>query len=170
IGVVMPEEMRDLHTHDDIRTAIDGKATKYGMLNHPLIIVVNVLDDFCDDDDIWNALFGGEQMVVIRQGVGQFRHEWGHRAANGALRGRGGARNRLASAISVTHQLSPSTLRSRAVDLIHNPWAVNPLPVAALPIPQITISVPDGQLHRHDGIHHADLLGIPDAWPVQDRD
>jgi hypothetical protein len=80
VGLVMPAEMRDLHTHDDIRAAIDGKGSKYGNLGLPLVVAVNVLDDFCDDDDIWNALFGEEQITVTREPGGDFRHDWGPRA------------------------------------------------------------------------------------------
>src|SRR5205807_749739 len=49
VGIVTPEGMRLLRTHDDIRAAIDGKGTKYGALELPLIVAVNVLDDFCDE-------------------------------------------------------------------------------------------------------------------------
>jgi len=77
VGVVMPMEMRMLHTHDDIRAAVEGKATKYGALELPLVVAVNILDDFCGDIDIWNALFGEEQLVAIRQADGQRRDEMG---------------------------------------------------------------------------------------------
>jgi hypothetical protein len=66
VGVVLPMEMRLLHTHDDIRAAVEGKATKYGALELPLVVAVNVMDDFCEDIDIWNALFGEEQLVACR--------------------------------------------------------------------------------------------------------
>lgn len=164
----MPAEMRVLRTHDDIRAAIEGKATKYGDLDCPLIFAVNVLDDFCDDGDIWNALFGEEQVVLTRQADGHFRHDWGQRAPNGAWRGRRGPRNRLVSVASISHCISPSTLRSTSVGLIHNPWTVNPLAIDALPLPQITISLTDGRIHKHDGTHHADLMDINDPWPRQD--
>ncbi len=164
VGIVMPSEMRELRTHDDIRAAIEAKATKYGVLDKPLVVAVNVLDDFCDDDDTCNAVFGEDQIVVTRQANGNLRHD-AQRAANGAWRGPRGPRNRLVSAVSVTHQLSPSTLRHRAVELIHNPWATNPLPIGALPIPQV---VADGQIRRIDGQHHADLICVPNPWPIQD--
>src|SRR5713101_6387191 len=64
VGAVMPMEMRMLRTHDDIRAAVEGKATKYGALDLPLVVVVNIMDDFYDDIDVWNALFGEEQLVA----------------------------------------------------------------------------------------------------------
>ena len=169
VGVVMPAEMRQLRTHEDIRAAVEGKATKYGELNRPLVVAVNVLDDFCEDNDVWNVLFGEEGVVARLQPNGQIREDR-DRAPNGAWRGPDGPRNRLVSAVSIAHQLSPSNLRTRSVTLIHNPWARNPLPLEAIPIPQTTISVPDGRIHRHDGRDHADIIGVPNPWPVPDQE
>ncbi len=157
-----------LRTHDDIRASLEGKATKYGDLELPLIVAVNVMDDFCDDDDLWNALFGEEQFVTIRQHDGQWRDQWGARVPNGAWHGRAGARNTLVSAVAFTHQLSPSNLRNRDVDLIHNPCATHPLPADAFRLSQRTIAMPNGQIHRQDGISPADLLCIPEPWPIPD--
>lgn len=168
VGIVMPAEIRELRTHEDIRVAIDGKAAKYGNLDRPLVVAVNVLDDFCGDYDVWNALFGEEQVVAIRDADQHVRHEWGYRASNGAWRGSRGPRNRLVSAVNIVHRLLPTTLRTRSVTIIHNPWALNPLPLDALPIPQTTVSIPDGHIHIHDGRDHADVLGVPDPWPVPD--
>jgi hypothetical protein len=164
----MPMEMRELRTHDDIRTAVEGKATKYGALELPLVVAVNIMDDFCEYDDVWNALFGEEQLVAIRQADGQWQDEWGPRVPNGAWRGRSGPRNTLVSAVVVTHQLSPSNLRTHAVELIHNPWATHPLPAESLHLVQRTVDVTDGRIHHRDGTSAADILAVPEPWPVLD--
>jgi len=161
-------EMRELRTHDDIRTAVEGKATKYGALDLPLVVAVNIVDDFCEYDDFWNALFGEEQLVAIRQADGQWQDEWGPRVPNGAWRGRSGPRNTLVSAVVFTHQLSPSNLRTHAVELIHNPWAAHPLPAESLHLVQRTIEATDGRIHCLDGASAADILAIPEPWPVPD--
>ncbi len=163
----MPAEMRQVRVHEDIREAVEGKAAKYGELNRPLVVAVNVLDDFCEDCDVWNALLREEGVVARLQQNGQIR-EHQERAPNGAWLGGGGPRNRLVSAVSIVHQLSPSTPRTRSVSLIHNPWATNPLPLEAIPIPQATISVADGRINRHAGRDHADIIGVPNPWPVPD--
>lgn len=167
VGVTMPAEGRQLRTQDDIRAAIEGKGTKYGELDHPLLVAVNVLDDLCHRDDVLSALFGDEQIIAIRREDGSFREEWG-RDQNGAWRGRRGPRNEFVSAVSITHQLSPSILRSRSVEVIHNPWAERPLSLDGLLLPQVTFSIPDGRMHRHEGTSHAVLLEIPEPWPPQD--
>jgi hypothetical protein len=168
VGAVAPMEMRLLRTHDDIRTAVEGKATKYGALGLPLVVAVNVMDDFCDDLDVWNALFGEEQLVAIRQPDERWRDEWGPRVPNGTWRGRHGPRNPLVSAVIVTQQLSPSNLRTHAVELIHNPWASHPLPADALGLTQRTVAVADGRIHVQVGATVADLLCVPEPWPIPD--
>ena len=168
VGAVAPMEMRLLRTHDDIRTAIEGKATKYGALELPLVVAVNVMDDFCDDLDVWNALFGEEQLLAIRQPDGQWRDEWGPRVPNGAWRGRNGPRNTLVSAVVVTHQLSPSNLRTRTAQFVHNPWAAHPLPAEALALTQVSVAPVDGRIHRRAGTSIADILGIAPVWPIPD--
>ena len=76
VGAIMPLDIRLVRTHDDIRAAVEGKATKYGATDLPLVIAVNVVDDFFDDVDVLNALFGEEQIVAIRQADGRCRDVW----------------------------------------------------------------------------------------------
>jgi hypothetical protein len=154
-------------THEDLRAAIDSKGKKYGNLEKPLVVAVNVLDDFCDEFAVWNALLGDEAMISTRQVEGSFPPEW-ERLPNGAWRGREGPRNKLVSAVSIVHQLLPSNLRTRSLTLIHNPWALNPLPVGALLVPYLEISLTDDKIHRREGRDHADVMGIPDPWPQKD--
>jgi hypothetical protein len=170
VGMVMPMDMelRELRTHDDIRAAVEGKATKYGELDLPFVVAVNVLDDFCDDQDIRNALFGEEQVVAVRQPDGQWRHEWGRRVPNGVWYGRNGPRNRSVSAVVVTHQLTPTTLRTRTAEIVHNPWATRPLPEACLGLPHFSVSLPDGHIQRIQGRSPGDILAVPNPWPIYD--
>jgi len=55
------------HTpHIGIRDSIRDKATKYGELDLPYIVAINVTDEFgVDESDICNALFGEEQITAI---------------------------------------------------------------------------------------------------------
>ena len=56
------------------------------------------------------------------------------------------------------------------VELIHNPWAAHPLALGAFRLSQRTIVMPDGEICRQDGVSSADLLGIPQPWPVPDAE
>ncbi|MGC9293203.1 MAG: hypothetical protein ACP5EP_10875, partial [Acidobacteriaceae bacterium] len=129
----------------------------------------NSMDDVCDRIAISEALFGDEQIVIIPQKGGKERI-YNTRARNGAWFGKQGPQNTLVSAVIVTNHLSPTTLRSDTVELIHNPWAVHPLLQEALPIPQWQVSLEDNQLHRQNGKSAADILNVPQPWPVQDSD
>jgi hypothetical protein len=167
IGVVLPGEMRALHTHDAIRAAIKRKAAKYKNLDCPLVVAVDVMDDFCDDDDIYNALFGEQQVVARRQRGGGWTHEES-RLLNGAWHGRRGARNVGVSAAIIVHQLVPTTLRVTQIEVIHNPWSAHPLATDLLSLPQRSVRLPGGQIDRRPGCSAADLMGIPKPWPVSD--
>jgi hypothetical protein len=169
VGIVAPLDMRLVRAHDDIRAAIDGKARKYGALGLPFVIAVNVMNDFFDEVDKRNALFGEEQMTVTQTPDGQFHHDWGMRVPNGAWFGHRGPRNALVSAVFLTNQLMPWTLRSEAIELVHNPWATHPLALEAMPVLQQTVSLTDGVIHRHEGRGAADILGVPTPWPAPDR-
>jgi hypothetical protein len=163
----MPGEMRALHTHDAIRAAIERKAAKYRNLDCPLVVAVNVMDDFCDDDDIYNALFGEQQIVARRQRHGGWTHEQ-TRIANGAWHGRKGARGVGVSAAIIVHQLLPTTLRVAQVEVIHNPWSAHPFASDLLLLPQRSVRLPGGLIDRRSGIGAADVMGIPKPWPVPD--
>jgi hypothetical protein len=165
VGINAPMEGRMIHTHDDIRAAIEGKATRYGDLQAPLVVAVNVMDDFCDDRDIWDALLG-EGAVLIQADGG--RRDQGRGVGNGAWRGRAGPRSALVSAVVITHQLSPSNLRTCLVELIHNPWATHALPADSLPLAQHVVGLATGVVERREGEDAAQILGIPDPWPVPD--
>lgn len=166
VGMVFPE-FRWLSTHKDIRAAIDGKAKKYGELDLPLVVAVNVTNDLCDDEDVWSALFGDDQIVVTMKENGQLQDE-PRRALNGAWRGPNGPRNRSVSVVIVIHQLYPTTLRSCGVKVVHHPWAFHPLPKNALQLSQNTIDPASGQITVGPGMTVGDILGICEPWPVPD--
>lgn len=168
IGVMAPLDMRMVRAHDDIKVALEGKAKKYGELKSPFIVAINVMDDFYDEVDLRNALFGEEQVVATRMQDGRWEHNWGTRVPNGAWFGRKGPRNSDVSATLITNQLLPWTLRAERIDLIHNPWASVPLSLDAFPVAQQTVSMPDGIIHRHQGIPFGDVLAVPEQWPIPD--
>ena len=169
IGIVSPGA-RFVRAHDDLKSALDGKGKRYGSLDLPLIIAVNVMEDFFDEIDLHNALFGEEQIIVSRDSSGEWQQRFGTRKPNGAWFGLNGPRNTAISATFIASHLLPWTLRSTKVELIHNPWAVNPIPLDTFRVPQKTVSQLDGMISRHEGILAADMLGVPAPWPVPDPD
>jgi hypothetical protein len=168
VGLVAPMDMQLIDTDKDLRASIDGKASKYGQLELPLVVAVNVLADLFDDYFLWNALFGQEFIEVRLQPNGACIDDGVGRRPNGTWRGPSGPRNQIVSAVCAIWQLLPSTLRSRRIELIHNPWAMTPLPQGALAIPEKVISSTDGQVQRRDGRSAADILSVPEDWPIYD--
>jgi hypothetical protein len=61
-----------LHTAEPIRDAVKGKATRYGQLDLPYVIAVGALDDFADEDDALDALFGTRAVGVTRMPDGSY--------------------------------------------------------------------------------------------------
>lgn len=168
IGTDGPMEAKSVHVHDDIKSALGGKAKKYGEPALPLVVAVNVMNDFCEEIDIMNALFGEEQITVYESPDGELHHKQGPRKHNGIWFGPQGPRNQTISAALITSQLLPWTLRSQRIDFVHNPWARCPLEISALPIPQRTVSLTGGALNHVAGTTPAEILGIPMPWPVPD--
>ena len=60
------QEGQWLNTQGVIKGAVERKSGKYGNLNLPFIIAVNVLENHCEDIDVMNALYGDECIVVIQ--------------------------------------------------------------------------------------------------------
>jgi hypothetical protein len=168
IAVQMPMGFRQILVHEDIRAAIEGKAQKYDELAHPLIVAVNVDEDFCESDDITNALFGDECAADYLLPDGTWRHEPRVRLPNGAFYGRRGPRNRTVSAVIVTRRMSPTMLRMCGLHVVHNPYATIPLAHDWLELPQMTARMPEGVLEAIAGRSAADVLGVPEPWPIPD--
>jgi len=162
IGIDMRNEIRPILTEEDIRSALEGKASKYGEPDLPLIVAINVMDDFCDDDAVWVASMGFVPCV----GANARWQDMCNRAPEAGWRGPNGPRNTAVSAMVVTHQLSPSNIRGHVARLVHNPWAANPLPADSLPLVQYTIQLPGGEMNVCQETSPAEILGIPDPWPI----
>jgi hypothetical protein len=168
IAVQMPTEVTQILVHEDIRAAIEAKARKYGDLSFPLIIAINVDEDFCQLQDIANALFGEEHAVDHRLSDGTWHNEPNVRLPNGALYGSHGPRNQKVSVVIVTRRMNPTTLRSHELHVLHNPYATAPLDPVWLEMPQLVPETAKGVLKARAGRDAADILEVPLPWPIAD--
>ena len=168
IAVQMPMGFKVISVHENIRSAVEGKAQKYGNLAHSLIVAINVDEDFFQLTDIANALFGDECVVDRLMPDGSIRQHQRARVHNGALYGHSGPKNRAVSAVIVTRRMSPTTLRSQDMWMLHNPYAVVPLMPEWLELPQIVPEMVNGSMRARAGRCAADILGIPLPWPIPD--
>lgn len=165
IGITMPE-VQILETHKAIRAAVCNKATRYGDLDLPYLVAVNVIAEHADTIDVMNALFGEEYVEIRMKADGSIAQALG-RKRDGAWFGPTGPRNTRVSGAVVLNDLSEWTVHQAPV-LIHNPYANTPFPIDSWPLRQ---RVPDQQKARlvdRPGLDVVDLLRLPQPWPPAD--
>jgi hypothetical protein len=154
-----------LATDEDIRSAVERKAGKYGEPRLPTVIAVNYLGYHCDDFDINSALFGSEAVQVVRLQDGSYDWGSGHRLPNGVWFGKNGPRNRDVSAVIVGNLANPYGAGTTTPLLVHNPYLENPVNLSTYPLPQ---SVPDHAtktMRKIDGRSASKFLRLPSPWP-----
>jgi hypothetical protein len=167
IGVIMGEPHL-LHVDKDIRQAVEAKAKKYGTINLPFIVAVNVLSEHCGKIDIDNALFGTET-VVFSTAPGNNEAKPGRRLPDGIWFGENGRpRRQTVSAVLIGDRIDHYACALRTPQLIHNPFPTHELSLPSYPLPQ---NKPDNDTNRMvqvDGISARTVLRLLDPWPPTD--
>jgi hypothetical protein len=121
--------------------------------------------EHCDDIDIDNALFGSEAIQFTQRPDGSINGGVNVRQPNGVWFGKKGARNRNVSAVLIGCQIDPYKAADITPQLIHNPYAENPLTVSDYPLPQ---SVPDhstSTMKKKTGRKASEFMRLPTPWP-----
>jgi hypothetical protein len=170
IGTTLPEMTRI--THPSIGKAIRAKATKYGKVNLPFVVGVNVIDVFMQNVNILryqgiNELFGEVIGIDTLRPDGTIDRRTA-RKPNGAWSGPHGPRNKGVSAALIVVGLDPWTIANRTPVMIHNPWATCPFPLDQWPLLQWAPNLHDDCIHERLGKSVAEVLSIPDSWPPID--
>lgn len=149
-----------------VRNAIKEKATKYGNLNLPYVIAIDVLSVFSNDDlMIKDALFGDEQISCYALPGGKF-HDRLTRATNGAFRGPNGPRNTRVSGVVICNDLSCVSIAKISPVLWHNPWASYPMDSGAWPFPQWVLDESKTRIVPRSGRDAGEFFGLPKEWPI----
>lgn len=145
-----------------IRDAVRTKARRYGDLDLPLVVAVNVHSSRLDVIDEMQALFGQEQFIFNRDNLdAEPRME---RARNGAWIGPTGPRTKRCSGAWLFHDVTPYTVSRRKHTLYVNPWAHLQVPESLLMlVPRA--EVVDNQMMRADGQVMGAILELPEDWP-----
>lgn len=132
-----------------IRSAIIGKAGRYGDLGLPYIVAVNALYEAAEEDLAEDALFG-----IPGSGISLTKGVWrsAHRPTNTRL-----------SAVLSTERLDPWSLGYREIRLFDNPWARYPLNGISLGVDRLAVE--GRELVRHQGQRLHQILGLPADWP-----
>ncbi len=143
-----------------IRNAIQKKTNRYGKLDLPLVVAVNVNGFRLNPIDEMQALFGQEQVSVSFNNTENPTYS---RATNGAWLGPEGPRGKQCSGAWLCDKLSPYSLAKLGHTLYINPWANLPLPESALVMP--TSKAVDGQIEKNEGSLFREILGLDPHWP-----
>lgn len=151
-----------------IRNAIKEKAAKYGNIEFPYIIAINVLSIFSNDDHIvMDALFGDEGITFYPLPGGGSDHK-PTRALNGAFRGPQGPQNTRVSGIIVCNDLLWGNITKINPTLWHNPWATLLFNQDLWPLFQYVPNSDKTRIKPKKGVKAADLFGLPVDWPIQE--
>lgn len=121
VGVISPEVVWNNTAHF-IGRAVDRKATRYGKLNKPYILVINIQSVFCGTYNITEALFGTKKSdnnfncnetffpIMERDNVGKLSPK----------------KNTRLSGVMILNNLQPWNYQVEKPVLYLNPWAKNP--------------------------------------------
>jgi hypothetical protein len=143
---------------EHVRKAVESKASRYGQLDLPYLIAVNVREAF-REKEFCNALFGD---LTCQFDTASGAMSGTHRP-NGAWSGR---KHTRVSAVLIADNLHPYRAAQASVAIWHNPWAARP---ATGLLPSITHYLPvNGRIQRRDGRTLGDLLNLPAGWPGED--
>ena len=144
-----------------IGNAIKSKGSKYGELDKPLLVAVNLNSFHLEDIDEMQALYGQEQYVYQVGGVDQEPRM--ERAPNGAWHGKSGPQYTRVSGAWIFNDLRPSSMAMRRQTIYFNPWAKNPLTNKLCCFPH---AIPEGnKMQWHDGISLSEIFDLNERWP-----
>jgi hypothetical protein len=143
-----------------IRSAVEGKQSKYPPLQEPLVVAVLSVSSFAGLRDFEQALLG-THAVQYGIGKGAAPARW-VKLLDGAWKPRRGTR---VSAALTAADLTPTQVATKLPFLWRNPWARVPLePV--VPLPEVAIR-PDGAVTYPEvgAGDPARIFGLEPTWP-----
>lgn len=152
-----------------IRNAVKEKATKYGNLDFPYVIAINVLSIFSHDQMVMDALFGDEGIRFYHKPGGGSDHK-PIRAPNGAFCGPHGPQNTRVSGVIICKNLLWGNIFSENPVLWHNPWASLPLDQDFWIFPQYVPNSEKTRIELKSGRKAGDLFGLPEGWPIKENE
>jgi len=158
--------LRQVNVLTAVRSALKHKSSRYGDLELPYVVAINVLANTAGDDEFVDALYGTPEVVVHADG----RHRWRY-GSDGGFGHLGRPRAQGVSGVLCVRDLSPWTIgqehESRRMYLLHHPNCRTPLPVGAFSMSERWVQ--SGRIMSSRGRYSRGLLGIPRDWPANLR-
>jgi hypothetical protein len=148
----------------EVRGALKKKASRYGKLDLPYLVVINALGHHQREDAVIDALLGTPYVSISKSPTGEEIVEH-RRKADGIWYGPpdGQAQNTGLSGVLAFRQIDPWIFASRTGLLVPNPWAGKPLATTGLGTDEFKLV---GQAYeRTNGEPMSALLKLPATWP-----
>lgn len=156
---------RWVNSWQPIRDAIKHKGGRYGDLDRPLLIAVNVDCISVERIDEMQALFGQEEFYFDQNNPGG--EPIMERKPNGAWKGPQGAQFTRVSGAWIFHSTNCWNFALRpAPTLYFHPLAKLPLPGMLLELSHAKVK--QDMMNWTDGKSPRDLLGLPEGWPERE--
>ena len=140
------------------------KASRYGKLDIPYVIMINGTGMFHRNHDIVDALFG-QRAVNIDLKTGEATPT---RHPNGLWVGAKGPRYQRVSAVLCLEHLTPWSVANCTPELWHNPWAHHRLEYDPWLVTQHIPDSASGKMIEKTGCKGPDLFGLELTWPGDD--
>lgn len=145
-----------------IRQALVRKAKRYGNIDLPYIIAINVLDYDANRIDFLEALFGSEQFIIGVSSNGSVGEPRMTRKPNGLWNSTAAPRYTRVSAVLFAEQIMPWSLTRASICLYHNPWAKKKYSSVLTRLPQ---AIPKEEMEWHQGETVGAILDLSRQWP-----
>ena len=153
-GIVRPEKT--------LYGSIKRKATRYGDLTKPYVVAVDTADEFAEEHDVLDALFGPFRYEAYRKIVKEnIEVAQVSNPGEGAafLDPQGRPTNTRVSAVLVAYAIKSTNLAvSETPVLWHNPWAQKPLESEIWQGPQVSVDPVTYELTRRPGFDYKGYL------------
>lgn len=154
--------IRTVNILQAVKSAAKSKASRYGDLDLPLVVAINVEEEFADVTLERDALFGQLQFWIPRDGSSGERQVV--RLPDGVWHGPKGPQHTRLSGVWLFRRFDPWHFVARGSNLLYvNPWATLPVPPSALRFPHA--SVENDRLVEHEGATFRDVFGLDPNWP-----
>lgn len=147
-------------TADQLRNAINDKATRYGKIGKPFIVAVNVLHTGATHETVFEALFG-KQVFSLPQTSGS-EGVWS-RSWRGAFYYGAKPVNTRLSGVLIFNGLHAWSLHTAFATLYLHPGATTNYSGVLSHLPTFTVSG-DGAYARREGKSVGQLLNLPADW------
>ena len=169
VGIFGDAEAHAVDTTTAIREGAKAKRKRYGRLNLPYVVALNVLENFIRMSSVVDALFGKEAVRHRSYLDGSEKVEV-VRIRDGLWINDRGPTSESISGVLIFLGMWPSNLADVESVLVQNPFADYPLK-ESLPLKQIVLDHTTGKLDEITATRSiADVLGLPTPWPIPDDD